>query len=88
MEARIRHQAVPRRRDTERAISDLARQGIPGWDVMRDQWHLKPSLFDAEARQVLLLARRAVGPDKPLELSDSTEPWPSRRKKAATGASR
>jgi hypothetical protein len=40
---------------------------------MRDQSHLKASLFESEAREVLLLARRAVGPDKPLELSDATE---------------
>jgi hypothetical protein len=59
-------------------VSDVARQGIPGWDVLRDHTHLKPHVVGAEAREILLLARRAVGPDKPFELAASGEPSPNR----------
>jgi tetratricopeptide (TPR) repeat protein len=71
-------------RDTEGAVSEMARQGIPGWDVMRDHRHLKPHVLAGEAREILLLARRAVGPDKPLELPEPPAPWPTRVDMART----
>jgi tetratricopeptide (TPR) repeat protein len=65
-------------RDTEAAVSAVARQGIPGWDVLTDDRHLKPHVLAVEARELLLLARRAVGPDKPFTLSDPPASWPTR----------
>jgi hypothetical protein len=45
---------------------------------MRDYRHPKPHILAVEAREILLLARRAVGPDKPFALAEAPDAWPSR----------
>jgi tetratricopeptide (TPR) repeat protein len=47
-------------RDTDAQLRSISRDGLPGWDVMRDHCHLRPRYLTSEAAAVLQLARTAM----------------------------
>jgi hypothetical protein len=58
-------------RDTEAEVRAVARQGIIGWDIMRDNCHLQPRLIRTEAEALLNLAAETSGAVKPPVLDSS-----------------